>query len=365
MSVLKPAADFWNTGWLSASGELPDPSIAPSSGPYTLKENGWTAGQSLTLTANEEYWGTPVGTKELTFRFASADTHVQALQNGDLDVIEPQATVDTLGQLEAIGDSVTVKTGNQLTWEHLDFNFREGNVMGDNLALREAFALCVPRQQIIDNLIAPINPDAIVMNAREVFPFQENYEAVVEASYDGRYDTVDIEAAKAKIAESGVATPIPVRIGYSAPNQRRSDEVALIKSSCDQAGFEVQDVGAADFFDNSLPNGDYEVALFAWAGSGQIASGENIYSTTGQQNYGQYSNEEVDAAWRTLASTVDPEVHLEQVKVIEKLLWDDLFGIPVFAHPGVVAYNSSLQNVRDSAAQSTVVWNAEQWVRAE
>jgi peptide/nickel transport system substrate-binding protein len=363
-TALAPIAEFWNTGWLSASGELPDAALVPSSGPYAFKENGWTAGQSLTLTANEEFWGAPPATKELTFRFTAADTHVQALQNGDLDVIEPQATVDTLGQLEAIGDSVTVVTGSSLTWEHLDFNFREGNVFADSLPLREAFALCVPRQQIIDNLIAPINPDAVVMNAREVFPFQENYEAVVSESYDGRYDEVDIDAAKAKIAEAGVTTPVTVRIGYSAPNPRRTDQVSLIKSSCDQAGFEIQDVGAADFFDNTLPNGDYEVALFAWAGSGQIASGQNIYATGQPQNYGEYSDPVVDEAWDTLASSVDPEVHLEQTKIIEKQLWDTLFGIPVFAHPGVVAFNSDLQNVRDTATQSTVVWNAEQWARA-
>ncbi|MCB7136536.1 ABC transporter family substrate-binding protein [Cellulosimicrobium marinum] len=363
---LGPLAEFWNTGWLSPTpGELPDAALVPSSGPYTFKENGWTAGQSLTLVANENFWGTPAATNELTFRFTAADTHVQALQNGDLDVIEPQATVDTLGQLEAIGDSVTVVTGSSLTWEHLDFNFREGNVFADSLPLREAFAMCVPRQQIIDNLIAPINPDAEVMNAREVFPFQEDYAEVVEASYDGRYDEVDIEGAQAKIEEAGVETPVQVRIGYSAPNPRRSDEVALIKSSCDQAGFEIQDIGAEDFFDNVLPNGDYEVALFAWAGSGQIASGQNIYATGQPQNYGEYSDPVVDEAWDALASSVDPEVHLEQTKIIEKQLWDTLFGIPVFAHPGVVAYNSQLQNVRDTATQSTVVWNAEQWVRAQ
>ncbi|MBD8078139.1 ABC transporter family substrate-binding protein [Cellulosimicrobium arenosum] len=364
-TALEPLAEFWNTGWLSPTpGELPDPALVPSSGPYAFKENGWTAGQSLTLTANEEFWGTPAATKEMTFRFTAADTHVQALQNGDLDVIQPQATVDTLGQLEAIGESVTVLTGPTLTWEHLDYNFREGNVFADSLELREAFAMCVPRQKIVDNLITPIDPEAVVMNAREVFPFQDNYDEVVEASYDGRYDEVDIDGAKAKIEEAGVDTPVTVRIGYSAPNPRRSDEVALIKSSCDEAGFEIQDVGSEDFFDKTLPNGDYEIALFAWAGSGQKASGQNIYATGQPQNYGEYSDATVDEAWDTLASTIDESVQLEQVKVIEKGLWDTLYGIPLFAHPGVVGYNTNLQNVRDTATQSQVVWNSEQWYRA-
>lgn len=364
MAVLQPAAEFWNTGWLSPTpGELPDPALVPVSGPYTFKENGWVAGQSITLTANEEYWGTPPGTRELTFRFAPADTHVQALQNGDLDVIEPQATVDTVTQLEGLGSQVTVTTGQTLTWEHLDFNFNAGP-FADSLPLREAFAYCVPRQKIVDDLIKPIDETAVVMNAREVFPFQDNYEEVVSASYDGRYDQVDLDMAKEKFAEAGVTAPVQVRIGYSAPNPRRADEVAAIKASCDQVGFEIVDAGSPEFFDVVLPNNDYEVALFAWAGSGQIASGQNIYASTGTQNYGGFSNPDVDAAWDTLASSVDPAVHEEQVKVIEKLLWDELFGIPVFAHPGVGAYNSSLENVRDTAAQSGIVWNAEQWVRA-
>ncbi|AEG43703.1 ABC transporter substrate-binding protein [Isoptericola variabilis] len=365
MSVLEPAAEFWNTGWLSPTpGELPDPALVPVSGPYTFKENGWVAGQSITLTANENYWGTPPATKELTFRFAAADTHVQALQNGDLDVIEPQATVDTIGQLEALGSSVTITTGQTLTWEHLDFNFKSG-IFADSLPAREAFAYCVPRQKIVDDLIKPIDETAVVMNAREVFPFQtDKYDEVVSAAYDGRYDEADLDMAKQKFEEAGLEEGTEVRIGYSAPNPRRADEVAAIKASCDQVGFNVVDAGDPAFFDTVLPNADYEVALFAWAGSGQIASGQNIYATTGTQNYGGYSDEVVDEAWDTLASTVDESVHLEQTKVIEKQLWDTLFGIPLFAHPGVAAFSSDLQNVRDTAAQSGIVWNAEQWARA-
>jgi peptide/nickel transport system substrate-binding protein len=363
MAVLEPAAEFWNTGWLSKPGEVPAADLAPSSGPYMFKEDGWVAGQSITLTANPEFWGTPPATKELTIRFAAADTHVQALQNGDLDVIEPQATVDTVQQLEAIGSAVTITTGQTLTWEHLDFNFKTG-AFADSLPLREAFAYCVPRQKIVDDLIKPIDDSAVVMNAREVFPFQDTYEEVVEASYDGRYDNVDLDQAKAKFDEAGVEAPVEVRIGYSAPNPRRADEVAAIKASCDQVGFEVVDTGSPEFFDVDLINADYEVALFAWAGSGQKASGQNIYATPGGQNYGKYSDEVVDEAWDTLASTTDEAVHLEQIKIIEKQLWDTLFGIPVFAHPGVGAYSSSLSNVRDTAAQSGIIWNSEQWARA-
>lgn len=369
VAVLTAAAEFWNTGWtFDTPGTLPDPALVPSSGPYTFKEGGWTAGQAITLTANESYWGPKPATKELTFRFAAPETHVQALSNGDLDAIEPQATVDTVAQLEQLGDSVTISTGQEFTWEHLDFNFASGRPFANDaggLTLREAFALCAPRQKIVDDLIKPLNPDAVVMNAREVFPFQEEaYAEVTEASYDGSWDEVDIEASKAKIAESGVATPIDVEISYNAPNERRSQEVALIKASCDEAGFNIIDGGSEAFFDTELDAGDYDIALFAWAGSGLVASGQSIYSTGGGQNYGKYESEAVTAAWTALADSADPAVHLEQQKIIETELWKDLFNLPVFAHPGIAAYRSDLQNIRQTVAQSGLPWNAEQWSRA-
>ncbi len=365
LEALRPVAEFWNTELISETpGELPDPEIALSSGPYTY--GSWEAGQSITLIPNENWWGTPPATRELVFRFAAPETHVQALANGDLNAIEPQATVDTISDIEALGDAVTLGTVDTLTWEHIDINRGEGGSLAESAELREAFAMCVPRQLIVDNLIAPINPDAVIMNAREVFPFQDTYNEVVDAAYDGRYDEVDIDGAAAKIAAAGVDTPVTVRIGYSAPNARRTDQVALIKDSCDQAGFEIQDIGADTFFaaGGDLDQGNFDAALFAWQGSGQIASGQNIYATARPQNFIGYSNADVDAAWEILATTLDEDVQLEQTKIIEKLLWDDLYGIPIFAHPGVAAWDSTIQNVQPSSAQGGLLWNAQQWVRA-
>lgn len=364
VEALTPAAEFWNDGWDFSPGELPDASLVPSMGSYKFKDGGWQAGQSITLEANPEYWGTPPATKELVLRFADPKTHVQALQNGDLDVIEPQATVDTLQQLEGLGDDVNVQTGDQLTWEHVDYNRGEGSVFADSPELREAFALCLPRQQIVDNLIKPIYADAQVMNLREVFPFQDKYQEVVDEAYPKEMDEPNIEKAKELVEKSGVSKPT-VRLGYQAGNQRRTETVALIKSSCDQAGFDVQDANSPVFFKEVMPAGDYDAALYAWAGSGQKASGANIYQSDGAQNQQSYNNPEVDAAWDKLATSLDENEQLEQVKTIEKLLWEDFQAIPLYAHPGLVGHKADVANVRDTAAQSGALWNVEQWVRVQ
>ena len=363
-ATVAKAADFWNTGWVFEPGQLPAEELIPSSGPYKVKQGGWQD-TTLTLEANDQYWGTPAATRNLVFSYVDDAQMAQSLQNGDLNVIDPQPTVDTRAQLEALGSGVTVETYSKMTWEHLDFNFRDSNVFSDaqgGKALREAFAYCVPRETIVNNLIKPIFNEAVVMNAREVFPFQtDEYADVTSASYDGRYDQVNLEKAKELVAQSGVPTPIDVRLGYKAGNQRRQETVAAIAASCKDAGFNVIDSASSEFFSKEVVNGDYEVALFAWSSSGQIASGENIQATGKPQNYGQYSSAVVDEAWGKLADTLDRGQQVEQIKIIEKQLWDDLFNIPLYAHPGLSAWDNTVSNVRTTATQSQVSWNASQW----
>ena len=361
--VAKKAADAWNN-WNGEAGVVPSAEEAPSWGPYTLKEGGWKAGEYVTLVPNPDWWGDPAGTTELVVKQISPEAMLQALKNEDVNVIEPQATQDTLDQLEAM-DGVQVQEGSTLIWEHLDLNQGGSSVFADDKggqALREAFAYCVPRQDIVDKLIKPLNPDAVVMNAREYFPTDDDYADVVKASYDGRYDEVNIDKAKEKVKESGIDNPT-VRIGYSAPNQRRSDEVSLIQASCADAGITVEDIGSAEFMaeDGGWMSGDFDVALFAWSGSGQIVSGQNIYSSQGGQNMLSYSNKTVDEEWQKVNQSLDPEVWLSSKKIIEKELWNDLYNIPLFAHPGIAAYTDGLKNVERTVVQTGISWNAEQW----
>ncbi|AIE82638.1 MULTISPECIES: ABC transporter substrate-binding protein [Actinotignum] len=360
----KKAAEFWNNWNSPTPGQLPSAEDAPSFGPYTLKEGGWEAGQYITMVPNPDWWGEKPGLDELVIRFIPPEGQVQALANQNVNVIEPQATKDTLDALNGT-QGVTVLEGNTMIWEHFDFNFKPGSIFANDkggLALRQAMAYCIPRQQIVDSLIKPLNANAEVLNSREYFPDNPEYKEVVAASYNGEYDKVDIEKAKAKVAESGIANPV-VRIGYNQPNQRRSDEVALVTSSCAQAGITVQDVGAQGFMapGGGYESGDFDMVLFAWSGSGQIVSGANIYKSNGGQNQTGYNNATVDTEWDKVSSSLDPKVQKEAKKVIEKELWNDLFGIPLFTHPGIAAYTTGMENVERNVTQSGIAWNAEKW----
>jgi peptide/nickel transport system substrate-binding protein len=357
VETLQPAAEFYNTAWVFNPGEL-KPDISPALGPYQL--DSWQAGQSLTLTANESYWGEAPATPTVTARFIAQDGQAQALQNNEVQLISPQPNVDLVAQLEQLGNTVNVSTHDEYTYEHYDFNF---DTAFENRALREAFALCLPRQTIVDSLIVPQNPEAIVLNSRYVFPFEPDYQQVADAITPEEFKTQDVEAARA-ILEAEGAIGQDLRLGYQTPNPRRSDQAAAVIASCgpDGAGFNVIDQGADDFFGVGLDQGLFEVAMFAWAGSPLVTGASSTFVTGGGNNNGNYSNEEVDALIDQLNQETDLDAQQELIIQIETILWEDLATIPVFTFPALLATVQGVENVEFNATQASITWNMDEWV---
>jgi ABC-type transport system substrate-binding protein len=357
--AMTKAGDFWRNSWSGfAPGELPAEALIPASGPYKLQ--AWVAGQSITLVANDKWWGEAPKAKTVVIRFIAQDGQAQALENGEILAMDPQPNSDLVAQLEALGEGYVIEPGDSYVYEHLDFNFKS-DVWKDPKA-RQAFALCVPRQAIIDNLIKPQNDEAVIMNSRYIFPFQPEYQDTVDASVGAEFDTVDIEQSKALLAEAGLTDP-EVRIGYIAENQRRADAFALIADSCGQAGFKIVDGVSPTFFDDGgeLVSGNFDVAMFAWAGSPLVTGSSSTFVTDGGNNFGAYSNPTVDELTATLNITPDRAAQLDLIKQIETALWDDLVTIPVFAHPALMAHAANAQGVVLNATQAGLTWNMEDW----
>ena len=352
---LEAAGDFWNTGWTLEPGQL-KPDIMPSGDVYTI--DSWNAGQSVTLTPNESYWGPPPKNDSLVIRVIADDAQAQALQNGEIQAMDPQPNADLLQQLEGAG-GLTVETYDAFIYEHFDFNFRNDALK--DLKVRQAFAKCLPRQQMVEQLINPLNPDAEVLDNRWFQSFEEGY----EDTSGGEYDEVDIEGAQALLDEAGVEQPVRLRVGWlndpQAPNQRRADQVALTKASCDQAGFEIVDSGTPTFFDVELPEGDYDMAMFGWAGSPLKSGASSTFQTNGGNNLGNYRNEEVDALIDELNQELDPARVNELANQIDTILWEDLATIPVFTFPALTAYPEDVGGIVPNPSQNGLTWNASQW----
>lgn len=353
--TMSQIGDIYNSLWAFKPGEYRT-EISPSSGPYQIAD--WHAGQSVTLRPNDRWWGRPPRATTVVVRFIPQGKQVEALRSGAVQVIDPPPTTELLAQLAEPGRTVRVSVADSFTWEHLDFNV-EGKFKDKEL--RRAFAKCVPRQQIVDNLVKPQNPAAQVLQSRFKLPFQRDYPAFADLGGQD-YDEVDIAGAK-KILEELDKAGTKVRIGYASPNPRRKAEVDLIRDFCGQAGFKVVDGGTPDFLTGALEDGDFDVALFAWTGSPMLTQGYAVYLTDGTQNKGGYSNPQVDQLLKQLYSELNPGTQRTLLQQLDRTLWSDLATMPLFAFPALVATAPEVQGVRYNPSAAGVTYNVNDWSR--
>lgn len=353
---LKAAADFWNSGFDMTS--LPDdPSLYLSSGPWVI--DSWEPTQSMTLKPNESYTGDlePQFT-ELVIRFiGDAQAQVTALQNGEVDIIAPQASGDTLTALQAI-DGVEVIQGDQLAYDHLDLTF--AGPLAEQ-SVREAFLKTIPRQQLVDTLIKPINPEAEVLNSQLFIPAQSPYEEAVSTNGSDAYAEVDIDGAKELLAG---ATPT-IRLMYNINNPNRVAAFEAIQASASQAGFVIEDVGREDW-SAQLGSDIYDAVIFGWVSPG-VGNGTipQIFASFGGSNFNQYANETVDEIGREIPVTLETDTIDELTVEADAELFADAYGLPLWQSPGLEAHTDNIGGLTYMGNQTGVFWNFWEWTVAE
>lgn len=366
---LQAVAEFWNTGFDSTV--LPsDPELYLSSGPYIVSEV--VENQSVTLVPNEKYTGDlKAQLDEIVMRtIPDATAMVQALSNGEVDVISPQSSADTLTALKAI-DGVVVHDDLQLAYDHIDLTFNNGGPFdpatygGDAakaLKVRQAFLKTIPRQKILDAIITPQKADATILNSQLFVPAQASYEDAVKSNNSDQYPgEPDIAGAKALLAEAGVAAPT-VRILYNVNNPNRVNAYTLIAASATEAGFVVDDQGDAKW-GSRLGDGTYDAAIFGWINSGIGVSGvPQIFSSTGGSNFSGYANPEVDTLAAKLIRTLDPEEQAAIQEEIDPHFFADAYGLPLFQSVGVDAVGDYVGGIDEyNPNQAGVWWNTWDW----
>ena len=355
--TIKAAADFWNTGFDVTS--LPDdPSLFLASGPFIVDE--WAPTQSVTLKRNDKYTGDlKPSYDEMVIRFiADSNAQVTALQNGEVDVINPQASEATLETLQGLS-GIQVLQGAQLAYDHVDLKF--DGVFAD-ADVREAFLKTIPRERILASLITPINPEAQVLNS-QVYVTSEGkiYDESAAQNTSDRFAKVDIEGAKALLKG---ATPT-VRVLFSSVNPNRVAAFEAIQASAAEAGFVVENVGREDW-GSQLGSDIYDAAIFGWISPGVgNAALPQIFAAGGGGNYNGYSNPRAtELANESQFVTNDDE--LNKIKFeIDRLAFEDNYGLPLFQSPGLIAHTDRVSGVTYMANQTGPIWNFWEWTVGE
>lgn len=359
---LQKIADAWNTGFNTTT--MPDnEALAVGNGPYLVTDV--VENQSITLTANENYQGdTKPAIGEVVLRVnGDASSQVQALKNGEVDAVAPQASVDTISQLQDLENTTTTVQPDQ-SYDHLDLNMVSGGVFEDK-DVREAFLLTVPRQQILDSLIKPMDPEAEVLNSQlYVASDTENYDDAVSKNNSDMYPSDDIDANIEKAKELLDGKTPTVRILYNTANPNRVNSFAMIQESASKAGFDVVDAGTEQW-SSLLPtgkDGGYDASIYGWVSSGiGNSSLGQIFKEGSSSNFNSYSNDIVNANADEIMVTLDQARIEELKKEADGEIFKDAYGLPLFQSIAVTSYNSDLTGVKPKPGQYPLTWNIEEW----
>jgi len=358
-----------------------NPLLLISNGGFILESA--VAKTSVTLVKNAKYNSGPAmsGTiDKVVFKFIGDGTAAaQALANGELDVYSGQATADGVAKLKAIS-GVNVVGVNNVAYEHWDlhydtvpdeapytglFSVKDG---AKSLALRKAFLLALPRNEIMEKLIAPINGVSTPIQSTWLSPGSTAYDKLIAANGSAFYSRGTQETRNAsalalvqKYYPNVLKSPLKVRVLVPGNNPRRASEFALAKANMAKVGFDLVGDVRTDW-PSKLGNSDYDAYFFAWVASSvtQRQSAE-VFDTNGGNNIIGYSNAAVDGIIKTLDVPMSEPLLIAKYIQIERLSNADAVTIGVFVHPGVVAVNKDLKNVKPAPLSPQMVWNYWEW----
>jgi peptide/nickel transport system substrate-binding protein len=352
----------WNTGLDK------NPEKIPSAGPFIVES--YTPGQSLTLARNDKYYGTKPHLDKIVFRYLpESTTQPAALQNNEVDMIYGQPQLDQVQIVKAIPD-VTSEINFGLQYEHLDFNVK--NPLLADVAVRKAFATGLNIQQIVDRTVKQFSDKATVLGNRFWMNNQPEYQ-----DHRGAYGNGDIAGAEKLLTDAGYAKGadgifakggkrLSVNISTTQGNQLRETQEQLIQAQAKEFGMEIKIKNAeADvLFGEWLPEGNFDIANFAWVATPfAVSSNQSIFSTDSAQNYGKFSNTQVDELFTQAVAELDPAKATELGNQIDQILYDEMATLPLYQKPQLIGWRNTFTGIGDNLSSQGPFWNAGTWAQ--
>jgi peptide/nickel transport system substrate-binding protein len=381
----KPFRD-WKSMWGSGTAILPSHFVEKQSGgwntgldknPENIPSAGWfkvqnyTPGQSLTLVRNDKYFGEKANLDSVVFRFLpESTTQPAALQNNEVDLIYTRPQLDQLQQVKALPD-VTSQISFGPTFEHFDFNFKNEHLADPKV--RQAIAKGIDIEEVVNGTVKQFSDQASPLGNRIYMKTQpDQYQ-----DHFGEYGKGDTAAATALLEEAGYTKgadgiyakggkKLSLRISTTAGIELRETQEKLFQEQMKQIGVDIEIVNAdtRTFFGDWLPNGNFDIANFAWVGSPfPISDNQDAYRTGGGGNYGSYSSKRVDDLFARAMRTFDDAKATALANRIDQQLTADMVSIPLYQRPTLIAWRNTFTNIADNSTKDGPFWNANTWGR--
>ncbi|MCW5875990.1 MAG: hypothetical protein KIS85_03820 [Anaerolineales bacterium] len=260
-------------------------------GPYSVRE--WTPGQRISLERNPNYFRAAEGLPYFeTLNFIFGAFSAADLQNGNCDLLLPaDGLADQVGALQAAGAQLHYAPAGR--WEQLAFGVRpldhddgfnvfqdSANLFGD-LRMREAIAMCIDRQALVDQLafgqgnVLHTYPPADTVSVGYGIPFDP---AAGNALLDELGWPHGADGLRTNQFFPGAVPGLPLQLTLAIGDSPMAAAIAgLLRASLDDCGIAL-DVhsGPAEQVFAPGPEGEvfgrrFQLAQFAWPGTEQPA----------------------------------------------------------------------------------------------
>jgi peptide/nickel transport system substrate-binding protein len=359
----------WNTGFSGPSQVV--------SGSW-FKLQSYNANQSVVLVRNPRYWGIPAKLNKLVFEFFSDDGQlVPALQNHEVDIVNPTNVSLSIVQNASQVPNATTATVAGLQFEHLDFNQADPYLA--KVQVRQAIAHGVDRRSIIARTVGEIDKNITPLGSRMLVPTQAGYKATSYA-YNPSLSERLLRKLGFKKGADGYFRPnygpqkgqdLTFTIQSTAGNSIRSETEELFQAQMKKIGIKVN-IANSDvntLFGTNLPNGAYQITEFAWYTTPFVSGNQPIYcSYTDTANCGENwthsASDHVDQLLDAGSTAPSTSAEINDYNQADAALWQNMVTLPLYQTPQLYSWSNSLKGVLPNTSNVGVTWNAEDWSMA-
>lgn len=331
-----------------------------ASGPYKLKE--WKHGDHLTLTRNDGFWGQAPYIDKVVYiydkkergRFPKGKASVlyAGLSRGDQNRLKEQ-------------EGLTVSLEKGLLWEQIGFNTARPPL--NDVNVRAAVAHAVNRERLARE--ATGRPD--VLNS-VIVPEQASFYQASWSNYDFNLGKVAsyLENAGYKKEPGGffekAGRPLTLTLSVEAGNSTREKLARTLQADFNRVGIKlvVKKVDSAAFFNSDLPNGNFELGLWAWL-AGTEPQLEPLFAADKVapigQNYYRYNNPAVTGLLKRVNTTTDPGARAQLYRQIQLQISSDYVTVPLFQHSQGIVRKKTVRGVINNVTYEGPFWELGKW----
>jgi peptide/nickel transport system substrate-binding protein len=135
----------------------------------------------------------------------------------------------------------------------------------------------------------------------------------------------------------------------------------VVQQQLRRIGIELVKDYSPDFTRTLLPQGGWDLALFAWLTSidPQLPAPQTIWACNGELNFMRYCSRRVTRLLLKAATELSESRRTALLEQADALMARDLPTLPLYVRPFYLLYNSRIRNVTWDSVD--VLWNVQDW----